>query len=95
MNISREEIRRLAFLARIELTPAEECELIEHFTKLLGYIDKINEVNTDDVAPLVHTVEVPSPMREDRVTNQPDTEALLSNAPAREGNFLKVPRIIA
>jgi len=37
---------------------------------------------------------MPSPMRADRVTNQPDTEALLQNAPARKGDFFKVPRII-
>jgi aspartyl-tRNA(Asn)/glutamyl-tRNA(Gln) amidotransferase subunit C len=95
VSSSREEICRLAFLARLELGPEEEGELIEHLNKLLVYVEKINEVNTDDLTPMVHAVEMPSPMREDRVTNQPDTEALLHNAPAREGDFFQVPRIIA
>jgi aspartyl-tRNA(Asn)/glutamyl-tRNA(Gln) amidotransferase subunit C len=95
VSSSREEICRLAFLARLELGPEEEGELIEHLNKLLVYVEKINEVNTNDIAPTVHAIEVPSPIREDRVTNQPDTAALLHNAPAREGDFFQVPRIIA
>jgi aspartyl/glutamyl-tRNA(Asn/Gln) amidotransferase C subunit len=46
------------------------------------------------VEPTAHAVAVPSPLREDQVTNQADTDALLQNAPAREANFFKVPRII-
>ncbi len=94
MSISREDIRGLAFLVRIELTPTEELDMIEHLNTLLTYVEKLNRVNTDGIEPMVHVVEIPSPMREDRVTNQPDTEALLRNAPEREGDFFKVPRII-
>ncbi|MEW6297040.1 MAG: Asp-tRNA(Asn)/Glu-tRNA(Gln) amidotransferase subunit GatC [Thermodesulfobacteriota bacterium] len=57
-------------------------------------MEKLNELNTDGIEPMAHAVEVPALMREDRVTNQADTEALLQNAPAREGNFFKVPKII-
>jgi aspartyl-tRNA(Asn)/glutamyl-tRNA(Gln) amidotransferase subunit C len=94
VGISREEVQRLAALARLQFTPAEERELIDHLHKLLVAIQKLNEVNTEGVGPMVQVVEMPSPMRADRVTNQPDTEALLRNAPAREGDFFKVPRII-
>jgi aspartyl-tRNA(Asn)/glutamyl-tRNA(Gln) amidotransferase subunit C len=94
MSISREDIQRLAFLVRIELTPTEELAMIEHLNTLLTYVEKLNRVNTEGVEPMVYVVEFPSPMREDRVTNQPDTEALLRNAPEREGDFFKVPRII-
>lgn len=61
---------------------------------MLAYVAKLNELNTDGVEPMVHVVEVPVPLREDRVTNEANTEALLQNAPAREGDFFQVPKII-
>lgn len=94
MRISREEVQGIALLARLELTAAEEAELVEHFDKVLTYMEKLNQLNTDGVEPTVHAVAVPSPLREDQVTTQADTDALLQNAPAREANFFKVPRII-
>ncbi|MSQ46878.1 MAG: Asp-tRNA(Asn)/Glu-tRNA(Gln) amidotransferase subunit GatC [Deltaproteobacteria bacterium] len=94
MSAGKEELRRLAYLTRLELMPQEEEEMIGHLNKMLSYIEKLKELNTDGIEPTAHAVEVPSPMREDIVTNQPDVDNLLRNAPDREGNFLKVPRII-
>ena len=94
MRMSREEVQRIALLARLELTPAEEAELVEHFDKMLTYVEKLNRLNTDGVEPTAHAVAVPGPFREDRVTNQADPDALLQNAPTREGDFFKVPKII-
>jgi aspartyl-tRNA(Asn)/glutamyl-tRNA(Gln) amidotransferase subunit C len=94
MSAGKEQLRRLAYLTRLELTPVEEDEMIGHLNKMLSYIEKLKELNTDGIEPTAHAVDVPSPMREDVVTNQPDVDNLLRNAPAREGDFLKVPRII-
>lgn len=94
MPITLSEVQRIAALARLTLTPAEAQELLEHFAKILRYVEKLNTVDTADVRPMSHAVAVPSPLREDRVTNQPHPEALLANAPDREGHFFKVPRII-
>ncbi len=94
MRISRNEVQRIALLARLELTAAEETEFVEHFDKVLTYMEKLNQLNTDGVEPTAHAVAVPSPLREDRVTNQADTDALLQNAPARDADFFKVPKII-
>ncbi|MGE0681563.1 MAG: Asp-tRNA(Asn)/Glu-tRNA(Gln) amidotransferase subunit GatC [Candidatus Binatia bacterium] len=94
MHITLPEVQRIAALARLILTPAEEQDLLEHFDKILSHVEKLNTVDTTDVTPMSHAVEVLSPLREDRVTNQPDPEALLANAPAREDHFFKVPKII-
>lgn len=94
MRISREEVQRVALLARLEFTATEEAELAEHFDKVLTYMEKLNQLNTENVEPTAHAVDVPSPLREDRVTNRADTDALLQNAPAREKDFFKVPKII-
>ena len=94
MRISREEVQHVALLARLELSDKEETELVDHFDKVLSYMEKLNELNTDDVQPLAHALEVPAPLREDRVTNQANTDALLQNAPDRQTDFFKVPKII-
>jgi aspartyl-tRNA(Asn)/glutamyl-tRNA(Gln) amidotransferase subunit C len=94
MRITPAEVQRVATLARLELTPEEETDLVEHFDKLLTYMEKLSLLDTTNVEPTAHAIEVPSPLREDRVTNHPNTDALLANAPAREGNFFKVPKII-
>ena len=94
MSIRGEEVQRLAHLARLALTPVEETELGAHLNTMLAYVEKLNELNTDGVEPMAHAVEVPAPMREDRVTNEATTEALLQNAPARKGDFFRVPKII-
>ena len=94
MRISREEVQHVALLARLELSEAEETELVGHFDKVLSYMEKLSELNTNDVQPLAHAVEVPAPLREDQVTNQANTDALLQNAPERQTDFFKVPKII-
>jgi aspartyl-tRNA(Asn)/glutamyl-tRNA(Gln) amidotransferase subunit C len=94
MGITLDEIRRVATLARLEFTTTEELALIEHFDKILLYMKKIDSLDTAKVEPTAHAVTVASPLREDRVTNQPNTEALLANAPAREDHFFKVPKIL-
>lgn len=94
MRISLTEVRKIATLARLALTPQEERGLVEHFEKILTYVEKLDSLNTTSVEPTSHTVHVSGPLREDRVTNQPNPEALLANAPAREDYFLKVPKII-
>ena len=94
MRLSQDEVQRVARLARLELTPREEAELVEHFDKVLAYMDKLNQLNTDGIEPTAHAVAVPAPLREDRVTNRANTAALLQNAPDRAADFFKVPKII-
>lgn len=94
VNVSVEEIQRIATLARLELTTSEEQELVHHFKTILTYVAKLQSLDTREVEPTAHAVTVPSPLREDQVTNTPIPEALLANAPAREDHFFKVPKII-
>jgi aspartyl/glutamyl-tRNA(Asn/Gln) amidotransferase C subunit len=54
----------------------------------------LNELDTKDVAPTTQVGEAGTPMRDDEVTNRPDAEAMLANAPLRDRNYFKVPKII-
>ena len=84
----------MAVLARLDLTPDEQEQLAGQLGRILEYMDKLNELDTEDVEPLSHAVDVVNVLRPDRAVNQPQTEALLRNAPARDDDFLSVPKII-
>ena len=94
MKITSEEIRHVAILARLDLTPDEQERLTGQLGRILEYMDKLNELDTSGVEPMSHAVDMVNALRPDRAVNQPQTEALLSNAPAREDDFLSVPKII-
>ena len=94
MKITREEVRRVALLARLQFTPEEEERLTGQLDAILEYMEKLNRLDTEKVEPLAHAVDVVNAFREDRVVNEPQPENLLANAPAKENSFFKVPKII-
>jgi aspartyl-tRNA(Asn)/glutamyl-tRNA(Gln) amidotransferase subunit C len=81
-------------LARLQLTRAEEERLTEQLDHILEYVGKLNQLDTSGIEPFTHTVGMTIAMREDKVTNEPNAEVLLANAPAQENNFFQVPKII-
>ncbi len=94
MGITRDEVRHIALLARLPLTPAEEEAFTEQLDHILGYFQRLNDLNTDQVEPTAHITPMATPFRDDVVENEPATERWLANAPARDGAFFKVPKII-
>jgi aspartyl/glutamyl-tRNA(Asn/Gln) amidotransferase C subunit len=93
-KITLEQVRHVARLARLELSAADEQRLRADMDEMLAYVDKLNELDTKNVAPTTQVGEAGTPMRDDEVTNHADAEAMLANAPARERNYFKVPKII-
>lgn len=94
MKITGEEIERVALLARLHLTDDEKARFNKELDSILGYMDKLNQLDTAQVKPFTHALEAANAFRPDRVTNHPDAEALLANAPDRDATFFKVPKII-
>jgi aspartyl-tRNA(Asn)/glutamyl-tRNA(Gln) amidotransferase subunit C len=93
-QITIDQVRHVARLARLELSAAEEQSLQSDLSAILGYVDKLNQLNTDEVEPTAQVGESGTPWREDQITNRPAPEEMLANAPARSRNFFKVPKII-
>jgi aspartyl-tRNA(Asn)/glutamyl-tRNA(Gln) amidotransferase subunit C len=93
-KISLEQVRHVARLARLELSPTDEERLRADMDEMLAYVDKLNELDTKDVAPTTQVGEAGMPMRDDVVTNGPAAEAMLANAPSRDRDYFKVPKII-
>ena len=94
MAITREEVLHVARLARLALSDADADRLRAQLSDLLEYMKQLDRLDTRDVVPTAHAVEMGTPFREDVVRPFGDREALLKNAPDREGDFFRVPRII-
>ena len=94
MKITAEEVDRIAVLARLRLTAEEKSHLVRQLDNILEYMDKLNQLDTVQIEAFSHRVDMMPALRDDVVTNQPDPEALLANAPDRDGTFFKVPKII-
>ncbi len=93
-KITRKEVEHVARLARLELTEEEREQMTAQLDAILGYMDKLNELDTSTVEPTTTVIPMVSVMREDEVRpSLPQGEAL-TNAPDREGVFFRVPRII-
>lgn len=93
-KITIEQVRHVARLARLELDAAEELSVQANMSEILTYIDQLNQLDTANIPPTAQVGEVGTPMRDDVVTNRPAPDEMLANAPAREGHFFKVPKII-
>jgi aspartyl-tRNA(Asn)/glutamyl-tRNA(Gln) amidotransferase subunit C len=94
MKISREQVRHVAALARLELSPKEEERIAGELESILGYVDKLNELDVSNVEPTSHVFDVGMAFREDEVCNRPAVDELLENAPDRWQDFFRVPKII-
>ena len=94
MKLTRESVQRVATLARLRLTGDEESALTAELDYILGYMEKLNELDTSNVELFSHVVDNPDALREDKVSNQPNADTLLANAPERDETFFRVPKII-
>jgi aspartyl-tRNA(Asn)/glutamyl-tRNA(Gln) amidotransferase subunit C len=93
-KITLEQVRHVARLARLQLSDADGEALRADMEAILGYVEKLNELETSAVEPTSQVGESGTPMRADEVTNEPQPDAMLANAPARERGYFKVPKII-
>lgn len=98
-KLTKEEVQHVAKLARIELTEQEENQFATELSKVLEYVDALQEVDTENVEPTYHPAApkghdvIENVTREDKVVPCDDREKLLNRAPAREGDFVKVKSV--
>ena len=94
MNITEKEVITVANLARLKLSQEGAAAMTEQLDRILGYIAKLNEINTDDVKPTSHAQEISNAFREDeQKTSLPRSEAL-ANGPKQNEEAFIVPRVI-
>lgn len=94
MKISKEMVKHIALLSRLELKE-EEIELYQdQLSRILDYIEKLNEVETSDVEPTSHVLSLSNVFREDKVISTLSRDEALRNAPDSTEKFFRVPKII-
>ncbi len=87
-------IRHIARLSRIELNEEQTDALALQFARTLAYFDKLQELDTDSVQPLTHAVELSNVLARDEPGPSLSADEALANAPERDGNFFRVPRVL-
>ena len=94
-RISADDVRKVAQLARLELTADTIATYTGQLERILDYVAQLEQVDTEGVPPTTRAVEVVNVTRDDRVDPTPVREELLGLAPEREGDFVRVPKILA
>lgn len=94
MSIDKQTLEDVANLARIELTPEELKRLSGQLKSILDFIDKLKELDTQNVTPTSHILPINNILREDVQKESLPPEKALENAPQKESNFFGVPKVI-
>ena len=95
MKIADNDVAYVADLANLELTVEERRRMVRDMNSILDYIDRLNQLDTTDVAPMAQAeLQSASVLREDELRPCLPREAALANAPDTDGKFFKVPKVI-
>lgn len=92
--IDKKNVEYIAQLARIEINEKEKEFLGSQLSRIIGYVDKLREVDVENVSPTRGAFLEDNMLREDQASAFDNREAILKNAPEVEGNFFKIPRVI-
>jgi aspartyl-tRNA(Asn)/glutamyl-tRNA(Gln) amidotransferase subunit C len=100
-KVTRDEVRRVAALAALELTATEEERLERDLNAILGYVAELNEVDTSNVEPMAQVSEIlpakttpTAALRADEPRSSIARQIVMAEAPATDGTFFKVPKVI-
>ncbi|HEU0064023.1 MAG TPA: Asp-tRNA(Asn)/Glu-tRNA(Gln) amidotransferase subunit GatC [Flavisolibacter sp.] len=94
MQVNDALIDKLARLSMLEITEDERNDLKADLTKMISFVEKLNELDTTGVEPLIHMCEAENILREDKTGNMISREEALKNAPEHDNIYFKVPKVI-
>jgi aspartyl-tRNA(Asn)/glutamyl-tRNA(Gln) amidotransferase subunit C len=94
MNVNDALIEKLANLSRLEFAEEEKAEIKNDLEKMIGFIDKLNELDTTGVEPLLHMSDNVNIFRKDIVEGEISRKDVFKNAPLHDDEFFKVPKVI-
>lgn len=95
MSVTKQDVEHVATLARLSFSGAEKAVLTHQLNEILDYMEQLNTLDTTNVEPLSHVIELDNVFREDIVKPGVSQEEALKNAPAKSRAFFKVPKVIA
>ncbi len=92
--LTKKQVEHVALLARLELSDEEKERYATQLSAILEYAEALNKLDTENVPPTAHVLPINNVFREDRVCDHLANEKTLQNAPDKEGNYFRVPRIL-
>ena len=94
MKIDKSTVEKIAHLSRLELSDKEKEEMITDMNRIIEFMDKLNEVDTDHVEPLIYLTNEVNVYREDALKQEISVEEALLNAPKQDGRYFRVAKVI-
>jgi len=93
-KIDIKTVDEVAHLARLEFNDEAKAEIVNDMNRMLAFVDKLNELNTDNVEPLIYMTDERNVMREDEPKQTITQKEALKNAPKKDSDYFKVPKVI-
>jgi aspartyl-tRNA(Asn)/glutamyl-tRNA(Gln) amidotransferase subunit C len=94
MSLSREQVEKVSLLGRLRLTSDELEMMTTQLGAIVGYVEQLSELNTDDVQPMSHPLEMFNVFRPDEPRPSVDRATMLANAPHADGEYYLVPAVL-
>lgn len=88
-------LERISVLAKLQFAEEEKAEILEDMNKMLGFVNKLKELDTEGVEPLIYLMDEKRELREDVVKMEISQEEALKNAPDKDSDFIKVPKVLS
>ncbi len=95
MDINDELVDKLAMLSRLQFNETEKVSIKHDLEKMIRFVDKLNELDTTGIEPLMHISSNVNVLREDEVSQGCSREEALMNSPMKDQQFFKVPKVIS
>lgn len=94
MSIDKKTVQKIAALAKLEFDEVTSVSIQQDMTRMLDFVNKLNEVDTNEIEPLVYMLDEKPTLREDVVIQTITQQEALRNAPDKDTDFIKVPKVI-
>ena len=94
MSIDNKTVRKVSKLAKIRINEQEEIKLIKELNNILGWVDELKKVDTEQIEPMLSVFNESMIMRKDEVSSETSDELVLKNAPESKSGFFVVPKVI-
>lgn len=94
MSVDKDTINKMAHLARLELNDSQQEEMVKHMNKIIDWMDVLNKVDTENVKPLTHMSMELNVLREDVVKETLTHDEALLNAPKKDSDYFRVPKVL-
>lgn len=94
MEVNKELIQKLAELSKLDISEQEQESLKSDLSKIVGFVEKLNELDLEDVEPLQYITDEKNVLRPDKVKQEITKEEALKNAPVHDSDYFKVPKVL-